>query len=61
VLAATSIYGVDLLQDNVEACRARMFEIWDREYQSVLKKEINEDCREAVSLFQPQHRLRQRA
>ena len=48
VLAATSIYGVDLLQDNVDACQARMFAIWDREYQSVLKKEINEDCRAAV-------------
>jgi len=48
VLAATSIYGVDILQDNVDACRQRMFEIWDREYRSVLKKEINEDCRAAV-------------
>lgn len=48
VLAATSIYGVDILQDNAEACRARMFAIWDREYQLVLKKEVNEDCREAV-------------
>lgn len=48
VLAATSIYGVDLLQDNVDACRQRMFEIWDKEYQSVLKKEVNEDCRAAV-------------
>lgn len=48
ILAATSIYGVDLLQDNVEVCRARMFEIWDKEYQAVLKKEVNEDCREAV-------------
>jgi len=48
VLAATSIYGVDILQDNVDACRQRMFEIWDREYQAVLKKEVNEDCREAV-------------
>lgn len=48
VLAATSIYGVDILQDNAEACRKRMFEIWDKEYRSVLKKEINEDCREAV-------------
>ena len=25
VLAATSIYGVDILQDNVDACRERMF------------------------------------
>ena len=48
VLAATSIYGVDILQDNVDACRLRMFEIWDKEYQTVLKKEVNEDCREAV-------------
>ena len=48
VLAATSIYGVDILQDNVDACRQRMFEIWDKEYKTVLKKEVNEDCREAV-------------
>lgn len=48
VLAATSIYGVDILQDNVDACRARMFAIWDKEYQAVLKKEVNEDCRTAV-------------
>lgn len=48
VLAATSIYGIDILQDNVDACRERMFEIWDKEYRSVLKKEVNEDCREAV-------------
>lgn len=48
VLAATSIYGVDILQDNVDACRQRMFEIWDNEYQAVLKKEVNEDCRAAV-------------
>jgi len=48
VLAATSIYGVDILQDNVDACRERMFEIWDKEYKAVCKKEVNEDCREAV-------------
>lgn len=51
VLAATSIYGVDILQDNVDACRKRMFEIWDKEYQAVLKKEVNEDCREAVQFI----------
>jgi len=51
VLAATSIYGVDILQDNVDACRARMFAIWDKEYKSVEKKEANEDCREAVQFI----------
>jgi len=48
VLAATSIYGVDILLDNVDACRKRMFEIWDIEYQSVMKNEVNEECRAAV-------------
>ena len=48
VLAATSIYGVDILQDNVDTCRERMFEIWDKEYRLVCKKEVNEDCRAAV-------------
>lgn len=48
VLAASSIYGVDLLQDNVVACRKRMFAIWDKEYKAICKKEVNEDCREAV-------------
>lgn len=48
VAAACSIYGVELLADNVEACRRRMFEIWDREYTDVCKKEANDETREAV-------------
>lgn len=48
VLAASSIYGVDILLDNVEACRARMFSIWDREYRSVCKNDCNDQTREAV-------------
>ena len=51
VLAATSIYGVDILLDNVIACRERMFTIWDKEYKSVCKKEVNDDCREAVKFI----------
>ena len=27
-LAVTSLYGIDILADNVEACRERLFEIW---------------------------------
>ena len=29
VIAVTSIYGIDILQDNVEACRERLFGIWN--------------------------------
>lgn len=48
VLVMTSIYGIDIMQDNVDDCRARMFELWNREYESVCKKECNNDTRDAV-------------
>lgn len=51
VLAASSIYGVDILLDNVLACRARMFALWDREYTAVCKKEANDETREAVKFI----------
>lgn len=47
-LAVSSIYGVDLMMDNVLACRKRLFEIWDKEYKAVCKKETNDQTREAV-------------
>ena len=43
-----SIYGVDLLIDNVIACRQRLYDIWNAEYENICKKEVSEDCREAV-------------
>lgn len=51
VLAASSIYGVDILLDNVEACRARMFSIWDKEYKIVCKRDCNDQTREAVKFI----------
>ena len=48
VLAISSVYGVDLMMDNVLACRERLFKIWDKEYKAVCKKETNDQTREAV-------------
>ncbi len=48
VLAASSIYGVDILQDNVEECRKRLFGIWDEAYTAHCKNECREEVREAV-------------
>ena len=48
VMAVMSIYGVELLQDNADACRARLFEIWNKEYTANCKKEANDACRDAV-------------
>ena len=38
LLALGSIYGVELLMDNVQACRDRLFKIWDKAYQKAVKK-----------------------
>ena len=48
VIAVASIYGVDLMMDNVIACRERLYDIWNKEYEAICKKEVSEDCREAV-------------
>ena len=48
VPAAPSIYGVDILIDNVIACRERLFKIWDKAYSAVCKKECNDETRQAV-------------
>lgn len=47
-LAVSSLYGVDILQDNCAACRERLYQIWDKAYRSVCKKEVSEDCRRSV-------------
>lgn len=48
VLAATSIYGVEILSDNTEECRKRLFELWNKEYTAICKKSANEETRDAV-------------
>lgn len=45
ILALCSIYGVELLQDNTDACIARLFEIWDKEYTKRMKTEANDTAR----------------
>lgn len=48
LLALGSLYGVDILKDNVLACRARLFDLWSKEYKKVCKKECNDDTRVAA-------------
>ncbi|MDO4378991.1 MAG: hypothetical protein Q4C64_07690 [Erysipelotrichia bacterium] len=48
VLAVSSIYGVDIMQDNTEECRKRLYMIWDKEYKAVCKKQCAEDSRKTV-------------
>ena len=48
LLALGSVYGVDIMLDNVLACQDRLFEIWSKEYKKVCKKECNDETREAA-------------
>lgn len=49
LLALGSLYGVELLQDNVEACRARLYGLWNEKYEKAIrKKERNAEVLESV-------------
>ncbi len=48
VLAVSSIYGIDILEDNVVECRKRLFDIFDQKYSSFFKEAVKEECRDAV-------------
>ncbi len=48
LLALGSLYGVELLPDNVLTCRERLFAIWDKEYKSVCKEACSEDTRQSA-------------
>jgi len=48
VLAISSIYGIDILQDNVVDCRKRLFDIFERKYKLLFKDEVKEEYRNAV-------------
>lgn len=51
VIAITSIYGVELLEDNTIECRHRLFEVWNKEYSSVCGSLANDECRASVKFI----------
>ena len=48
VLAVSSMYGIDILPDNVSDCRRRLFETFDAHYKRLFKAAGKNSCREAV-------------
>ena len=48
ILALTSIYGIDLLSDNAQTCRDRLFNIWEKEYTSIAKKNVNNNLKDVA-------------
>jgi hypothetical protein len=48
VLAVSSLYGIDILSDNVQKCRQRLFNILDGAYTRLFKTKAKEKIRSAV-------------
>jgi hypothetical protein len=48
VLAVSSLYGIDILEDNVQQCRQRLFDIFDGAYTELYQSACREECRESV-------------
>jgi len=48
ILAVSSIYGIDILEDNAEECRKRLFAVFDEAYTRLFKEKAKERCREVV-------------
>jgi hypothetical protein len=51
IIAISSIYGVDILQDNAIECRDRLFEIFDVIYTRLYKTNCKEDCKTSVKFL----------
>ena len=48
VIAVSSIYGVDILEDNAEECRDRLFKIFEETYRSLFKEKIKDECLRSI-------------
>lgn len=48
IVAIGSLYGVDIMNDNVETCRQRLFQIWDEAYTIHCGSDASDEAREAA-------------
>lgn len=51
VQAVSSIYGIELLADNAEACRKRLLEYFGTQYRSLYSDSCKEDCLRSVEFL----------
>jgi hypothetical protein len=48
ILAVSSIYGIDILQDNVQECRKHLFDVFEQRYSALFNKTAKDQFRETV-------------
>ena len=56
VIAISSIYGVDILEDNLQECRNRLYDIFNEALHIAFQSKCKEECRKSVRfLFEKEH------
>lgn len=48
VSAVCSLYGIDILADNVAVCQARLFDVFNTQYSALYKTHYKETCRNTL-------------
>ena len=48
ILAVSSLYGVDIMEDNAKECRKRLYNIWNERYTQLWKSQADEKVQAAA-------------
>lgn len=51
LLAVSSLYGIDLLNDNVNNCINRLYKIWEKEYLKIVKFNSSDDLKKSIKFI----------
>ena len=51
VIAISSMYGVDILEDNIAECRERLFDIFNNKYMKIYKKKSKDSVRDSIKFI----------
>lgn len=51
VIVISSLYGIDLLEDNIEECRNRLIEIFTKDYETIFKNNLNKKFVDALKFI----------
>jgi hypothetical protein len=48
IIAVSSIYGVDILEDNAQECRQRLYEIFNQRYKALFGLHCKQECQRSI-------------
>lgn len=51
ILAVGSIYGIDLLEDNIESARERLFKVFQENYERLFKNNCKKECSNSIKFI----------